>query len=89
MDIEILTVALMVSLALTKIFEVLFAMFWPLLGWDPKWKVIPAFVLGTALGLATGLNAFPMFEVAWVGSLVTSCVMGAGPGLIYDLLDRG
>lgn len=89
MDIELLGVAAVASLALEKLFEAVFGPLWERFGWDTFYKLYAALAVGGVLGFFTGLNAFPVFEVPMIGRVLTAIAIGAGTSFIYDLMDKG
>jgi len=89
MDYGALAAAVVAAVILEKLFEAVFGPLWKHFGWDTFYKLYAAMVVGTAIGFATGLNAFPLFTAsAWVGRTITALFIGVGPSVIYDLLDK-
>lgn len=89
MDYGALAAAVVAAVVLEKLFEAVFGPLWKKFGWDAFYKLYAAMVIGSVVGFATGLNAFPMFTASpWIGRAITTLFIGAGPSVIYDLLDK-
>ncbi len=89
MDYAQLAAAIVAAVILEKLFEAVFGPLWKATNWSNIYKFYAAMIIGTAVGFATGLNAAPVFAMSpWVGRVVTALLIGVGPSILYDLLDK-
>lgn len=89
MSFEALAVLAVVALLLSKFVDAAIKPFWDKLRLDHFYLLYVALALGAPLGLATGINAFPIFtEWPVVGRGLSALVVGLGPSFIYDLADK-
>jgi hypothetical protein len=89
MDYAALAAAIVAAIILEKLFEAVFGPLWKQFAWPNIYKFYAAMVIGTALGVATGLNALPVFTAApLAGRALTALLIGVGPSILYDLLDK-
>ncbi len=90
MDLAALGVLIVVAWIVSRLVEAIAKPLWAKLKLDSFWLAYVALAIGVPLGLATGLNAFPVFaHWPWVGRAITAAITGLGPAFIYDLMDRG
>ncbi len=89
MDLSGLSTLFIVAWLLYRIVEAAIKPAWERAKLDPFWLQYVAIALGIPLGLATGVNAFPVFA-KWpvVGFALSAGIVGFGPSFIYDLLDK-
>ena len=53
---------------------------------DMWWMQYVSLATGLVLGIVAGINVFPQLQ-STAGIIVTSLLLGAGSGLIYDIKD--
>ena len=89
MNLTVLAGAVVLAIILEKLFEAIFTPLWDHFKWDTFYKLYAAIVVGTAVGMLTGLNAVPTLFVAApvAGRVLTALFIGCGPSFIYDLVD--
>ncbi len=89
MDLTSLAALVTVAWILMRTVEAAVKPAWAKLKLDPFWLLYVSIALGIPLGLATGINAFPVFS-QWplVGRILSALIVGLGPSFIYDLTDK-
>ena len=89
MSFESLAILAVVALLLSKFIDAAIKPVWDKFGLDHFYLLYVALALGVPLGLATGVNAFPIFA-SWplVGRGMSALIVGLGPSFIYDLVDK-
>ena len=89
MNTDVLVQAVVAALVLEKLFEAIFGPLWKKFGWEPILKLYAALVVGSGVGMLTGLNAFPVFGMSpLAGQIMTALAIGCGTSFIYDLTDK-
>lgn len=89
MDLGKLAALIVVAWLVSRIVEVVVKPLWLRYKLDLFWLAYVAIPLGVLAGLATAVNAFPVFD-RWpvVGRGLSVLVVGLGPSFIYDLFDK-
>lgn len=88
MDLAALATALVLAFVSEKLVEAIITPIWVKFGLDRFYLLYVGLVVGTGLGLCTGLDAFPFFDVPLVGQALTSLVIGCGSTFLWDLVDK-
>ena len=90
MNLEILVDILAIIVIAMKVVDALFKPLFLKLKIDFWWLLYVGIAVGALIGWGSGLNAFPAIKAyPWVGQLLTICLCGAGPSVLYDRLDKG
>ena len=90
MNVTVLFGCAVIATVLEKLFEAVFTPLWNKFKWDSFYKLYTAMVVGTTIGMLSGLNAMPMFTAyPLIGRILTALFIGVGPSFLYDVIDKG